>query len=127
MAPLRVLVVEDDPQTLGYVCALLAGWGYAVDPARSATAALDAMDRECPDVVLSDLLMPGMDGLELLRSIRAIKNCAISFILITGHGSVSVAVGAIMEGADDVLVKPLDELALFGLLQRYEATRKRAV
>jgi two-component system C4-dicarboxylate transport response regulator DctD len=79
------------------------------------------------DVVLSDLLMPGMDGLELLRSIRAIKNCTISFVLLTAHGNVTVAVGAIMDGADDVLVKPLDEVALFALLQRYEATRKRAV
>ena len=124
MTALRVLVVENDPQSLGYLCALIAGWGYRVEPARSASAALQAMKSECPDIVLSDLVMPGMDGLELLRSIRAIKDCKSAFILLTGHGTVPEAVRAIMEGADDVLIKPLDEAAFLAQLQRYDRGRR---
>lgn len=124
-APLRVLVVEDDAQLLGYLVCLLAGWGYQTDPARSATDALACCDRQCPDVVISDLVMPGMDGLELLHSLRSVKGCNIYFILITGHGTVSSAVRAIMEGADEVLVKPVKDVELLGMLQRYEADRSR--
>lgn len=124
-APLRVLVVEDDAQLLGYLACLLAGWGYQIDPARSATDALECCDRNCPDVVISDMIMPGMGGLELLHAFKALKDCRIYFILITGHGTVSTAVRAVMEGADQVLVKPLKETELMGILQRVDAERLR--
>lgn len=124
-APLRVLVVEDDAQLLGYLACLIAGWSYKVDPAHSATNALACCDRQCPDVVISDLVMPGMDGLELLHALRSVKGCSIFFILITGHGSVSQGVRAIMEGADEVLTKPLNEVELLGILQRFDAKRVR--
>ncbi len=122
-APLRVLVVEDDAQLLGYLAVLLDGWGFNVDPVRSVTDALASCDRQCPDVVISDLMMPGMGGLELLHSLRAVPDCHILFILITGYGSVSGAVRAIMEGVDEVMVKPLDESALLGLLRRFDTER----
>jgi ActR/RegA family two-component response regulator len=68
-----------------------------------------------------------MDGLDLLRAIRAIKDCVVFFILLTAYGTVSVAVEAITDGADEVLTKPLDEEALCVMLQRVEdAKRKRA-
>lgn len=132
-APLRVLVVEDDAQLLGYLACLLAGWGFDVEAAKSATDALACCDRRCPDVVISDLMMPGMGGLELLRAMREIPGCTIFFILITGHGSVPAAVRAIMEGVDEVMVKPIDENALHGMIRRFEvqrsatAKKKRAV
>lgn len=122
-APLRILVVEDDAQLLGYMVCLLAGWGYHIDPARTATEALACCDRKCPEVVISDLILPGMGGLELLRALRSVEGCDIYFILITGYGSVSTAVRAIVEGADEVMVKPLKEQELLLLLQRYEAER----
>ena len=122
-APLRILVVEDDAQLLGYLACLLAGWGFEIDPARSATDALLSCASKCPDVVISDLMMPGMGGLELLHAMRAIPGCRILFILITGYGTVSGAVRAIMEGADEVMVKPVDESALLGHLRRFEIER----
>jgi DNA-binding NtrC family response regulator len=122
-APLRILVVEDDAQLLGYLVCLLAGWGYQIDPARSATDALECCGRNCPDVVISDMIMPGMGGLELLHAFKEIPDCHIYFILITGHGTVSSAVRAVMEGADQVLVKPLKETELMGILQRVDAER----
>ncbi len=122
-APLRILVVEDDAQLLGYLACLLAGWGFEIDPARSATDALASCDRRCPDVVISDLMMPGMGGLELLHALRAIPDCHILFILITGHGTVPGAVRAIMEGVDEVMVKPIDESLLLGTLRRFATER----
>jgi two-component system C4-dicarboxylate transport response regulator DctD len=122
-APLRILVVEDDAQLLGYLACLLAGWGYQIDPARSATDALTCCDRQCPDVVITDLVLPGMGGLELLQAVRAIPGCRIFSVLITGHGNVSTAVRAITEGADEVMVKPLREKELLAVLQRFEAKR----
>lgn len=123
-APLRILVVEDDAQLLGYLCTLLVGWGYRVEPARSATEALSGCDRECPDVVISDLLMPGMGGIDLLKALRGIKGCSIYFILLTGYSSVVSAVNAIMEGADEVFTKPLKEQELLAKLQTFEASRR---
>lgn len=129
-APLRILVVEDDAQLLGYLANLLVGWGFDIDPARSATDALVSCERRCPDVVISDLMMPGMGGLELLHALRAIPDCCILFILITGHGTVPRAVRAIMEGVDEVMVKPIDEHALLETLRRFElklASKRKVV
>src|SRR5215467_15402977 len=129
----RVLVVEDDPQMLGYLAGLLESWGYDVRRAGSATAAVESVRESCPNIILSDLLLPGMDGVELLRQLRTTSPCAEKqppatcfplFILLTGQTSVSSAVRAIMEGADEVLVKPLDEVRLLTLLQNYEAQSK---
>jgi CheY-like chemotaxis protein len=134
-SPLHVLVVEDDVDLMAYFCALVASWGFTCDQASSATSALRAAETRCPDVVLSDLVMPGMDGLELLKALRSVKarckvcqrpQCTMFFVLITGYGSVSEAVRAIMEGADEVLVKPIKEVQLFGLLQRVDAQRRQA-
>ncbi len=123
-APLRVLVVEDDAQLLCYLAALLAGWGYEIEMARSATEAMASCERKCPDVVISDMVMPGMDGLGLLRALREVQQCRPQhFIILTGHGSVASAVRAIMEGADDVMTKPLQESELLARLQQYEAER----
>jgi DNA-binding NtrC family response regulator len=124
-APLRILVVEDDAQLLGYLACLLAGWGFESDSALSATDALASCDRRCPDVVISDLMMPGMGGLELLHALRAIPDCHILFILITGHGTVPGAVRAIMEGVDEVMMKPIDEAALLAILRRFDVQRKK--
>jgi CheY-like chemotaxis protein len=125
----RVLVVEDDPPTLGYLAMLLQSWGYDVCCAGTATAAVDLIHAKCPSVIISDLILPGMDGVELLRELRIAPKragCEVGdplFILLSGQATVSSAVRAIMEGADEVLVKPLDEMKLLSILQRFEATK----
>lgn len=128
MAPhLSVLVVEDDPEALCYFCALITGWGYNVKRARSALDAISMVEDHCPDVIVSDLVMPGMSGLELLRFIRALSGCSnVSFILITGNGTGAAAVRAIGEGADEVLVKPFDDNALHETMKRVELKKAGA-
>lgn len=124
-SPLHVLVVEDDVQMLNYLCELLEGWGFHCDPAKSAREALAAVAKKCPDVVISDLLMPGMGGIELLHALREAKNCPpLFFVLITGQGTVHDVVRAVEEGADEVFIKPIKEPQLLGVLQRIEANRQ---
>lgn len=119
-APPRILVVEDDPGTLGYLSALLRDWGYKVDEALSGAEALKRIAEHCPEVVMSDLVMPGMSGMDLLQNIRAIPDCSVFFILITGHGSVSSAVSAITEGADECLMKPVEPEKLRDILLQHK-------
>lgn len=113
----RVLVVEDDRSMLTMLLELLNDWGYETAGATSGEGALAEIDRRCPQVVISDLVMPGMSGLELLQAIRSKKQCDVSFFLITGMASVSVAVTAITEGADECLLKPFQPETLHARLE----------
>ena len=118
--PARILIVEDDADSLKMLCLLLESWGYQVDEARRGDIALDKIRDNCPDVVISDLVMPGMSGLELLHAIRTErKECLIFFILTTGYGTVQKGVRAITQGADEVIIKPIDPDDLFELLCRH--------
>ena len=102
----RVLVVDDDPSILTILVALLGGWGYDTAVATSGAGALAEIQRRCPDVVISDLVMPGMSGMDLLQAIRQQQRCDVPFFLLTAHGSVTVAVQAIEQGANECLLKP---------------------
>ena len=122
-SPLKVLVVEDDEQNLQYFLCLLQSWCYQAEGARSAQQALASIRGNCPDVIMSDLIMPGMSGMDLLQAIRDIPDCKVYFILITGFGTVNSLVHAIEEGADECLLKPVLPENLHVLLQRYDAQR----
>jgi len=96
----------DDDETLRVANAqALTLAGFAVAPFPSATAALGALDASFPGVVVTDVRMPGIDGLELFRRLRAIDP-DLPVILITGHGDVAMAVEAMREGAYDFVAKP---------------------
>jgi DNA-binding NtrC family response regulator len=109
-----VLVVEDDALMRSFVADVLRGEGYRVEAAGDAKAALEHLGREPFDLVITDLRMPGMDGVELLRQGKSVRPDA-RWIVITAHGSVGTAVGAMKAGAADFLQKPFgspDELRL---------------
>jgi len=113
----RVLVIEDDPAVrLGVVQALdLAGM-----PARGvgdAESALAALDSGFAGVVVSDVRLPGMDGLSLLAAVRG-RDPEIPVILITGHGGISMAVQAIRDGAYDFIEKPFTSDRLADVVRR---------
>jgi len=112
----RVLVVDDEPSRKG-LRELLAKWGYLVDEAADGRAALEKARTFLPSVVVSDLVMPGLDGLGLLRALQDELPFA-SVIILTGHGSVETAVAALKEGAYDYLTKPLDVPRLRILIQQ---------
>jgi len=109
----HVLVVEDEEAARSALEKLLASEGYTVDGAADGVAALEAVALRAPDVVVTDLNMPRMDGLELLRRVKK-ENRDLPVIVVTARSDVSSAVGAMREGAANYLTKPVefDELAL---------------
>jgi DNA-binding NtrC family response regulator len=105
--PERVLIVDDEPDSKAALALLLSSWGYEVFEADDGAQALDLAVEYRPAVIVSDLVMPGMDGLALLEALRA-ELPASSVILLTGHATVETAVSAMKEGAYDYLTKPVD-------------------
>src|SRR5262245_12426446 len=105
--PLKVLVVDDEEASRKGLAGLLSGWGYEVEEATDGEAALDKARATPPAVVITDLVMPKLDGLGLLRALQDEMPFA-TVILLSGQGSIDVAVAAMKEGAYDFLTKPLD-------------------
>jgi two-component system nitrogen regulation response regulator NtrX len=101
-----VLVVDDEPGIREQLAAILGDEGFVVISVGSGEEALGALGRDIVDVVLLDLLLPGIDGLAALRSMRA-AGFAVPVVAISGHASPELAVRAIREGAADFLEKPL--------------------
>ena len=107
----RILVVDDEPSARTGLEKLLASEGYRVWTAEDGESALVLIDEIAPDIVVTDLKMPGMDGLALLERIRA-RDRALPVIVVTAFGDVSSAVAAMRRGAADYLTKPIDLDAL---------------
>jgi DNA-binding NtrC family response regulator len=102
----RILVVDDDAGVREALSEFLLSLGYVVVAVENGEEALAEYEKGEFDVVMADLIMPNMDGMELLRRIRDIKNNEVIFLMITGHPSISTAVEAINRGADDYITKP---------------------
>jgi two-component system response regulator AtoC len=107
-----VLLVEDEPKMRDVLSAALEGFGYHAIPASNGEAALALLDREDVDLVLTDLRMPVLGGLDLLAAVKR-RSPNLPVVLMTAYGSVKDAVQAIKDGAFDFIVKPfeIDELA----------------
>ena len=102
----RILVVDDDAGVREALSEFLLSLGYVVVGVENGEEALAEYEKGDFDVVMADLIMPNMDGMELLRRIRDIKSNEVIFLMITGHPSISTAVEAINRGADDYITKP---------------------
>jgi DNA-binding NtrC family response regulator len=107
----RVLVVDDDASMCDMLVSDLGEHGFTVTARTSAKAALDAVAPGAFDAVVTDLNMPGMDGLELCRAVAG-EDPDVPVIVITAFGSIETAVAAIRGGAYDFVTKPLDVEAL---------------
>ncbi|MCA9035082.1 MAG: sigma-54-dependent Fis family transcriptional regulator [Planctomycetaceae bacterium] len=103
----RVLIVDDEPAICWAFRECLTDEGFEVGVASSAAQALASTDDEMPDVIVMDVRMPGMDGLEAMQQFRK-KAASIPIIIMTAFGSLSTAVRAIDGGAFDYLIKPID-------------------
>lgn len=103
----KILVVDDERGLCAGVQEALRREGYQVDAAHDAAAALKLLDRQLYNLVLSDIKMPGLSGLELLKTARA-RHRDTQFILMTAYGTVDSAVEAMKAGAHDYVTKPLD-------------------
>jgi len=101
-----VLIVDDEPSILQSLSGLLSDEGFDVATAANGYEALKVIDAESPDLVLLDIWMPGLDGIETLKEIKK-DNPHIQVIIITGHGTIETAVRATKLGAFDLIEKPL--------------------
>jgi len=116
---LRVLIVEDDPDTAESTAMLLRQQGHQVTTAYIATTALLAARRETPDAVLIDIGLPVVDGYRLLQSIQHVLIPKPVTIAITGHGQPSDRQRALQSGFDHFLIKPVDPQELYRILSDY--------
>ncbi|OGQ05044.1 MAG: hypothetical protein A2W38_03515 [Deltaproteobacteria bacterium RBG_19FT_COMBO_58_16] len=110
---IKVLITDDDGDLRELLTEAVRNWGYVVSVARDGDEALRRLRMDRYDIVISDLMMPGMDGLTLLGKIKELDN-DILVIIITGYATIETAVKAIEVGAYDYIAKPfrLDELMI---------------
>src|SRR3982074_71070 len=119
-APRRILVVDDDPMVATTIQRVLRPEGYDVDVALGGAAALEQARTRRPDLVILDLMMPGVDGLEVCRQLRA--NGTLPILMLTARSGTADRVRGLDTGADDYLVKPF---AYAELLARVRALLRR--
>jgi two-component system response regulator MprA len=118
----RILVVDDEPAVRSSIARVLEQAGYEVSQAADGRQALHSVALERPDAVVLDVLMPGLDGIEVTRGLRANRDLT-PVLLLTARGEVADRVRGLDAGADDYLSKPF---ALEELLARLRAILRRA-
>ncbi|TMA13956.1 MAG: sigma-54-dependent Fis family transcriptional regulator [Deltaproteobacteria bacterium] len=117
MPKARILIVDDEESTRELFAELLQRWGYEVDQTADGHGALKLAAETHPDVIISDLVMPKLDGLALVRALRE-EQPDTPVVIITGKGTIDAAVEAVREGVFDFVEKPLDPARLRVILQR---------
>lgn len=111
----KLLIIDDERPILEMLEISLNSEGYDVFTAESGKAGLEIFGRENPKLILTDIKMPGMDGIEVLKSIKE-KDSETEVIVITGHGDMDSAIAALRCGASDFLTKPIrDEILVLAL------------
>ena len=120
----RVLIADDNADMRDYVARLLRGDGYEVDAVTDGQLALEAIRTDVPDMVVSDVMMPRMDGLALVAALRSDpRTAAVPVLLLSARAGQEAAIDGLQAGADDYLVKPF---AAAELLARVRANVKLA-
>ncbi len=121
----KIIVIDDDASVRASLVALLSTYGCDSKGLSSALSLLQGLDAEPPDLILLDVNMPEMDGMSALRHIRA-KMPDVPVIMVTGHGSVPLAVKALKEGAADFIEKPVDDVRLVSVIEDCLAARRES-
>ena len=115
-----ILLVDDEPGIRKVLSLALIDRGYVVSTAEDGQRAMALIDQQRPQIVLTDIKMPGIDGIELLKSIKRVQPDA-EVIMITGHGDMDLAIQSLKFGAMDFITKPINEMLLDMALQRAQA------
>jgi len=117
---MRILIVDDDPPTVKWTSFLLRDEGYEVITADNGRVGLEMVERELPDLVILDVMMPQIDGLEVCRRIR--QTMDVPIIMLSAKGETADKVTGLKMGADDYLAKPFEPAEL---LARVKAVLRR--
>lgn len=122
--PARVLVVEDDETVADVLREALADPRFDLDFAADAEAAMRSIDERAPDLVLTDISLPGRSGLDVMRHARA-KDAEAAVILMTGYATTQNAIDALREGACEFITKPFEDIAtLPDILEKHLGNRR---
>lgn len=113
----KILVIDDEQPTLKMFRLFLSAYGYEVLTEESGESGLECFEKEQPDIVLTDVKMPGMDGIEVLKRIKE-KRPRTEVIVITGHGDMDLAIQALNMDATDFINKPVNRQALEQALKK---------
>ncbi|MGE5457658.1 MAG: response regulator, partial [Methanococcaceae archaeon] len=122
----KILVIEDEADVRGSILDLIEAKGYETIAARNGREALDAIKHTVPDLVVSDIMMPEIDGYEVLRQFRSTSATAsVPFIFLTAKSDLTDLRKGMNDGADDYLMKPFKARDLLAAIE-VRLTRKRA-
>jgi len=125
MAKENILVVDDEEDILELITYNLSREGYRVDPTTSGEEALERVFAKLPDLVILDLMLPGIDGLEVCRRLRAdFKSKHVPIMMLTAKGEESDIVTGLELGADDYMVKPFSPRVLLARVRNLLRRRK---
>ncbi len=125
---MKVLVVDDDPDIVGLLKHFLEARGRSVQTASTGAQALELFRTEQPDLVILDVIMPGMDGWAVLQEIR--KQSQVPVLMLTGKDAPTDKAKGLLSGADDYIAKPFDlaelEARIVAVMRRYKAPPRPA-
>lgn len=113
----KILVVDDEGMIRDLCYHILTAEGYQVTMAANGTAAYEELSRNDMDMLVTDIKMPGMDGLELFEKVKQLKQDIVT-IFITGHGTLDTAIESLMRGVDGFVLKPFTQEELLGAVER---------
>jgi DNA-binding NtrC family response regulator len=123
----RILVVDDEESTRSGLTSLLSTWGYEAEAVDNGQRGLEVAPILRPSVVVTDLVMPGLSGIDLLRALRE-ELPGATVVILTGHASIDSAVTAVRDGAYDYLTKPVDprrlRMVLAKAIEKAEVVRE---
>jgi len=125
----KILVVDDEKEIMNYIVSVLRREGFDVVGSTSAEEALDLVDEEKPDLIISDLKMPVMDGVELCWMIRENSSVPmVPFVFLTGYDDEDLQISGFRAGADEYLIKPIKKNDLLkvvtSLIKRYKKLQR---
>lgn len=122
----KILIIDDEKPTLSMFRLFLGAYGYKAFTADNGLEAIETFKREKPHIVFTDIKMPGMDGLSVLKAIKEIEPLT-QVVVITGHGDMELAVKALNLDATDFLNKPVQRASLDAALKRAEERFKLGI
>jgi putative nucleotidyltransferase with HDIG domain len=117
MAGEKILIVDDEDMIRELCSHILLSEGYQVTTASNGMEALEELSRATPELMITDIRMPGIDGLELFERVKSRKQDIVT-IFITGHGSLDTAIESLMRGVDGFILKPFTQEELLGAVNR---------